>query len=151
MPFGLQEATGQDIQTDDQQAKTGVFESRVFDAEVGSSWGKLSSRISGAAGGSLQIFTRSGNSEKPDNSWSDWSAAYAAGSGGHQVTSQGPATYNGKPRLRGAEKPTLAGSRLTSWTVCAFHICSRTFARMLAASMSFLSASPCNRVPHSRV
>ena len=70
-----------------QQAKTGVFESRVFDAEVGSSWGKLSSRISGAAGGSLQIFTRSGNSEKPDNSWSDWSAAYAAGSGGHQVTS----------------------------------------------------------------
>jgi sugar lactone lactonase YvrE len=70
-----------------QQAKTGVFESKVFDAKVGASWGKLSSRITNAAGGTIKIFTRSGNTEKPDNSWSDWSTAYAAGSSGQQIAS----------------------------------------------------------------
>jgi hypothetical protein len=70
-----------------QQAKAGVFESKIFDAGVHASWGKLSSNISNDAGSSIQIYTRSGNTAKPDNTWSDWSAAYAAGSGGHQITS----------------------------------------------------------------
>jgi hypothetical protein len=70
-----------------QQSKSGVYESRVFDAKIGASWGKLSSRITSPAGGSVEISTRSGNTENPDTSWSDWSTPSAAGLGGQPITS----------------------------------------------------------------
>ena len=61
-----------------QPAQSGTYESRVMDARVISSWGKVSWRYGGPSGGNLKISTRTGNTEKPDNSWSDWSAPYAA-------------------------------------------------------------------------
>jgi hypothetical protein len=70
-----------------QQSKSGTYESRVFDAKIGSSWGKLSSRIANPGGGTVEIFTRTGNTEKPDSSWSEWSAPYAAGPAEQQITS----------------------------------------------------------------
>ena len=67
-----------------QLAQNGTFESRVMDAKVVSAWGKILWRYVNPSGGTLKISTRSGNTEKPDNSWSDWSQAYAAP--GQQIT-----------------------------------------------------------------
>ncbi|MDP9169843.1 MAG: fibronectin type III domain-containing protein, partial [Acidobacteriota bacterium] len=49
----------------------GTYESPVFDAGSVARWGKL--RWQGA--GTVAIRTRSGNSMRPDSTWSDWEAA----------------------------------------------------------------------------
>ncbi len=72
-----------------QQAQTGTYESRIMDAKVVASWGKISWRFVNPSGGSVKISTRTGNTEKPDSSWSDWSTPYA--SAGDQI-------YNPKAR-----------------------------------------------------
>lgn len=61
-----------------ERAGRGTYESEVRDAEVVSSWGTISWR--GAASGSnrIEIATRSGNTETPDDTWSPWSAPYAS-------------------------------------------------------------------------
>jgi hypothetical protein len=46
----------------------GTYESKVFDAKVVASWGRIWWRASG----DVQIQTRSGNTEKPDETWSEW-------------------------------------------------------------------------------
>ena len=61
-----------------QQAQTGTFESRILDAKVIAAWGKIAWRATSTTGGSLKISTRTGNTDKPDNSWSDWSLPYAS-------------------------------------------------------------------------
>ncbi len=48
----------------------GTYESAVFDAKSTALWG----RIWWNSSGDVQIQTRSGNTEKPDESWSAWSA-----------------------------------------------------------------------------
>ena len=48
--------------------KRGEFLSSVIDAGMHARWGSLSWKSSGT----VQLFVRSGNSEKPDNTWSDW-------------------------------------------------------------------------------
>jgi hypothetical protein len=50
----------------------GTFESPVRDAKLTASWGRIWWRGSGA----VEVQTRSGNGERPDATWSDWSAAY---------------------------------------------------------------------------
>jgi len=52
----------------------GSYESPVFDAGNTARWGRL--RWQGAGTASVQ--TRSGNSARPDNTWSDWSAPLAS-------------------------------------------------------------------------
>jgi len=54
----------------------GTYESPVKDTRLISRWGVLSWRGSVPAGCELQFFSRSGNSERPDNTWSDWSGPY---------------------------------------------------------------------------
>ena len=55
----------------------GSYDSPVRDAKVVSTWGKIWWR----ATGSIELQTRSGNSDRPDMTWSDWSARYADASG----------------------------------------------------------------------
>ena len=55
---------------------TGTYQSVVRDASVVSQWGNLSWRGSG-----VQIQTRTGNTETPDATWSDWSGMYTSSSG----------------------------------------------------------------------
>jgi hypothetical protein len=50
----------------------GTFESPVRDAKLTASWGRVWWR----GAGSVEVQTRSGNGERPDATWSDWSAAY---------------------------------------------------------------------------
>lgn len=50
----------------------GTYESAVLDAKANSAWGRIWWRSSG----NVQLQTRSGNTETPDETWSAWSAAY---------------------------------------------------------------------------
>ena len=54
----------------------GTYESPVKDTRLISRWGVLTWRSRVPAGCELQFFSRSGNSERPDNTWSDWSGPY---------------------------------------------------------------------------
>ena len=57
----------------------GTFESPVRDAKLTASWGRIWWRGSG----NVELQTRSGNGERPDATWSEWSTVYrdAEGSG----------------------------------------------------------------------
>ncbi len=63
-------------------ASPGVYLSAARDARVPARWGS----IRWESAGGVAIFTRTGNTDKPDESWSDWSTAYA-NAGGSAVTS----------------------------------------------------------------
>lgn len=66
------------------RAPKGSFESSALDAGAVASWGRISWRAA-SSGGAMEIATRSGNTEKPDASWSEWSAPYSAS--GQQIAS----------------------------------------------------------------
>jgi sugar lactone lactonase YvrE len=57
-------------------ATRGVYESDVRDASTVATWGTLRWRASVPPGCGLEVSTRSGNTSKPDQTWSDWSAPY---------------------------------------------------------------------------
>ena len=59
-----------------QPAATGTFESDIRDAGNLAGWGQIRWRAELPAGTSLELFTRTGNSAKPDSTWSEWSGAY---------------------------------------------------------------------------
>jgi len=65
-----------------QQARSGSYESQVMDAKVVSAWGRIRWTLSNPAGGNVQMSSRSGNTEKPGDTWSDWSTAKS----GEQIT-----------------------------------------------------------------
>jgi hypothetical protein len=52
----------------------GSYEAPVHDSGTASRWGSLSWRADVPAGCALAFRTRSGNSARPDRTWSDWSA-----------------------------------------------------------------------------
>lgn len=55
----------------------GSYESPVRDAKLTATWGRIWWRGSG----NVELQTRTGNGERPDATWSDWSAAYRDPSG----------------------------------------------------------------------
>lgn len=60
----------------------GSYESPVRDARLLASWGRIWWR----GRGPVELQTRSGNSDRPDATWSDWSAAYREASGSQIVS-----------------------------------------------------------------
>jgi hypothetical protein len=54
----------------------GTYVSEVHDARTVSRWGLISWRASTPTGGRVEVFTRSGNTEAQDDTWSPWSAAH---------------------------------------------------------------------------
>jgi hypothetical protein len=59
------------------KVKDGSYESPVRDARLFAAWGKIWWR----GAGPIELQTRSGNSERPDMTWSDWSSGYTDASG----------------------------------------------------------------------
>lgn len=55
-------------------APDGYFEAPVHDANTVARWGRLSWRANTPPGTQVAFRTRTGNSARPDNTWSDWSA-----------------------------------------------------------------------------
>lgn len=93
------------------RAGNGTFESEVRDAGSAARWGSIRWRASGP--GTVQIATRSGNTSRPDDTWSDWSAPYA-GAAGSPITSPGARYLQWRAVLAGTGD---AGPQLTSVTV----------------------------------
>jgi len=71
--------------------REGTFEAPVKDAKFVSRWGVLAWRGEVPPGCTLEFYTRSGNSDRPDHTWGDWAGPYKNPQG-DPVTSA-PARY----------------------------------------------------------
>ena len=65
----------------DKPGASGYYEAPVHDAGTASRWGTISWRADPQPGCTLAFRTRSGNSAKPDRTWSDWSDPLTNASG----------------------------------------------------------------------
>ena len=74
----------------------GSYESPVRDAKLVASWGRIWWRGTGP----IELQTRTGNSERPDTTWSDWSANYTDAKGS-QITSPKARFIQWRAVLRG--------------------------------------------------
>ena len=63
------------------RADRGTYESEIRDAQTVAGWGVLSWRAATQAGGRVEIYTRSGNTTTPDDTWSDWEGPYKVAEG----------------------------------------------------------------------
>ncbi len=59
--------------------RQGRYESQVFDAQTISRWGRIDWRGAVPHWTELTIKTRTGNTQRPDSTWSDWSPPYKQG------------------------------------------------------------------------
>ena len=82
----------------------GSFESPVRDAKLTASWGRIWWR----GAGTVEVQTRSGNGERPDATWSDWSTVYRDPEG-NQIASPRARFIQWRATVRGA------GSNAPSW------------------------------------
>jgi hypothetical protein len=86
------------------RAERGTYESEVKDAQTVATWGAISWRASVPPGAQLELRTRSGNSQAPDDTWSPWSEPYR-NADGQQIQS---------PKARYLQwRATLAGKDAT--------------------------------------
>jgi hypothetical protein len=69
-----------------QRAARGTYESEAHDAQMVATWGTISWHGTIPSGSRVEVFTRSGNTETPDDTWSRWSDAYP-NSDGSAITS----------------------------------------------------------------
>lgn len=89
------------------RAERGTYESDVRDASTVASWGSIRWRAGTPTGTEVQIFTRSGNTQRPDDTWSEWAGPYKT-SDGSAITSPKARYLQWKAVLLGkAASPTL--------------------------------------------
>lgn len=79
------------IRIGDEPGASGEYESPVKDARFSSKWGRISWRASVPPRASLEFFTRTGNSARPDNTWTAWTGPYTDSQG--SVIHGAPARY----------------------------------------------------------
>ena len=72
---------GKIFRLDSERATRGTYESEPRDARTVATWGALSWRGTVPAGGRVEVFTRSGNTDTPDDTWSPWSPAHTVAEG----------------------------------------------------------------------
>ena len=84
----------------------GRYVSPVRDTKFAGQWGVITWR----GAGTIELQTRSGNTESPDPTWSDWSAAYRNASG-DQITSPRARFIQWRAVLRGAQSGAASGER----------------------------------------
>jgi len=65
---------------------TGTYQSDVRDAQMVAAWGALSWHGATPAGARIELSTRSGNTDNPDDTWSVWSSAYTNAEGSPVVS-----------------------------------------------------------------
>jgi YD repeat-containing protein len=94
------------------RAEQGVYESQVRDAGTVASWGTISWRASAPGKSEVQLFTRSGNTGVPDETWSPWSRAYT-NPDGVQIESPNARYLQWKAVLKGnsRDQPVLTSVR----------------------------------------
>jgi len=84
---------------------SGSYEAPVHDSGTASRWGSLTWRADAPAGSSVHLCTRSGNSAKPDRTWSDWSEPLTDASGS-RIASPNARYIQWKAELAGAAGAT---------------------------------------------
>lgn len=88
--------------------REGSYESPVKDTKFVSRWGVLAWRADVPAGSTLELFTRAGNSDRPDRTWSEWAGPYRNPNGSPILSP--PARYTQWKavfRASGTTAPTL--------------------------------------------
>jgi hypothetical protein len=95
-------------------ATEGAYESPVHDAGSVAKWGQVSWRGQRSSGGRLVFRTRSGNSGRPDNTWSPWSEPVADPAGSAMTSPnarfiQWRAEFTGN----GSDSPSITGVTLS--------------------------------------
>jgi len=95
------------------RAATGTYESDVRDAGTVATWGAIRWRANGRPG-EVEIFTRTGNTATPDQTWSSWSGGYTTGTG-DKITSPNARYLQWRAVLKAAPS-TSPGPILTSVT-----------------------------------
>ena len=96
------------------RATTGTYLSTVRDAETVATWGTVRWRATTPAGTSVELFTRTGNTEEPNDTWSAWSEAYSDPTGS-QVTSPKARYVQWKAQLSGGEASPVLLSVTTAY------------------------------------
>jgi hypothetical protein len=64
-------------------SREGSYESQVKDTKFVSKWGTLAWRGRVPGGTSIEFYARAGNSDRPDNTWTDWTGPYSDSDGTH--------------------------------------------------------------------
>lgn len=85
-----------------QRAAEGSYTSTVRDAQTASAWGTLSWRATVPAGARVDVFTRSGNTATPDDTWSAWAGPYQRPEG-EEITSPNARYFQWKAVLAGKQ------------------------------------------------
>ena len=94
-----------------QPSSNGVYESKVLDAEILASWGVIAWQMSNFRSGSVRVYTRSGNTRVPDQTWNDWSDVYSDAEGS-QIESPPARFFQWKIEfLREGESTALTSQR----------------------------------------
>jgi hypothetical protein len=89
-----------------QPGASGSYEAPVHDSGTASRWGSLSWRADTPAGCGLVFRTRSGNSARPDRTWSDWSAPLTDSAGfAHRQPQRALHSVEGGDVRRGRRHP----------------------------------------------
>ncbi len=83
------------------RAATGSYESDVRDAGTVATWGAIRWRAASKPG-EVEIFTRSGNTATPDETWSSWSSSYTVANG-EKITSPNARYLHWKAVLKGSD------------------------------------------------
>ena len=96
------------------RAATGTYDSDVRDAGTVATWGVIRWRASSAPG-EVQLFSRSGNTATPDETWSAWSKAYTVANGEH-IASPNARYLQWRAVLKGSQGSQGSGPVLTSVT-----------------------------------
>lgn len=104
---------GKVFQLTSDRAPRGTYLSEVRDAQTIASWGTVRWRVNG--GGRVELFTRSGNTATPDDTWSDWAGPYADANG-EQIRSPKARYLQWRAILIATEKAGDAPPVLTSVT-----------------------------------
>lgn len=90
----------------------GSYEAPVHDSGTASHWGSLMWRADVPSGDSIRFRTRSGNSAKPDRTWSDWSEPLTVASGS-PITSPNSRYIQWKAEIAGTAGTTPALDSVT--------------------------------------
>lgn len=95
------------------RATRGAYRSEIRDAETVATWGAISWRGSAPSGTSVKLYTRSGNTSIPDETWSAWSSAYTKAAG-EQIASPKARYLQWKLELTGSATATPMVTSVTA-------------------------------------
>ncbi|HXE80275.1 MAG TPA: hypothetical protein VNK41_05970 [Vicinamibacterales bacterium] len=96
---------GKVVRVSPNPATMGTYESDVRDAGTVATWGTIRWQGSAPAGTSVKLFTRSGNTSVPDETWSPWAGPYSKPIG-EQITSPKARYLQWKAELTGKDGVT---------------------------------------------